>query len=119
MNEFHEFLEHEKKVLLNNVEHLEKGLEWYKEDDPLAHGHLATIAVQERHIMLIDSLIEDDGGIDTTLATCRAAIALAEANHRKMLAQGKSNTEQWWETLDVIQFLGSLVFRIQTFREHA
>jgi len=119
MNDFHEFLNHEKQVLLKNIERMENGLEWYEEDDPLAQGHLAMIDLQRRHVAMIDSLIEDDGNIDSTLATCTEAIALAEENHRQILAQGKSTNEQWWVTLDTIQFLGSLISRIQNFRQHA
>ena len=113
MSDFRSFLEHEKQVLLHNIERQNKALEWYKEGDLLAEGPNKLIEIQKRHIAMLDTLLEGKFSIESTIATCEEALKLAEEKHRQLISQRKENDELWWETSDVIQFLASLVYRIE------
>jgi hypothetical protein len=116
MRTFKEFLEHEKRVLLNNIERLQKGLERYQDGDSMAQGHQKMIAIQKRHIAMLGTLLEGEVEFNSTLATCREALKLAEHKHQQLVDQSKADSELWWETLDVIQFLSNLIYRIEDWK---
>lgn len=120
MRDFKEFLEHERRVILNNIDRQQRALEWYKDDgDPLAQGHHQIIAVQERHLAMMDTLLEGDVDPAKTILTCEETLKLAEKKHREQLNQGRTNDDAWWHTLDVIQFLSALIYRIEAWQKHA
>lgn len=116
MCDFRSFLEHEKQISIHNIERQNKALEWYQDGDSLAKGHQKLIAVQKRHIAMIDTLLEGKVNVDMTLATCEQALKLAEEKHRQMIIRHEENDELWWETSDVIQFVSSLIYRIEDWK---
>lgn len=113
IRDFRSFLEHERNVLRNNIARQKRGLEWYKNGDPMAQGHIRMLEIEKRHLAMFDTLLQGEVDPEMTLLTCREALRMAEDKHRRVIVQGQKNDDMWWETLDVIQFLSELIYRIE------
>lgn len=116
MSSFEAFLNREKQILLNDQEWLEEGLAWYKDGDPLADGHQRMLKLQARNIEMLNTLLREGVEPELTRATCHEALKLAEQKHGRLIYQGKKNSEEWWETLETIQFLTALITRIENWK---